>query len=74
MIFVPNDFRISELITSNIDNRVLSVRLKGIPVVVGECNVLGLDVGLVECVDGDYSVGLVGEVTRCVVGIDDCRA
>ena len=74
MILVPDDFGVSELITSNVEDRVIFVLGEGVAIVVRECEILSLLVGLVERVDSDYSVGLISEEAGCVVCVDNRRA
>ena len=74
VILVPDDFGVSELVTSNIEHRVVFVFSKGVAVVVREGEVLGLLVGLIERVDCDYTVGLIRKEAGSVVGIDDSGA
>jgi hypothetical protein len=53
------------------DDGVIFVLDEGVSVVVGVCNVLSLVLWDIDGVDGDYTVGLVGEETASVVVIYD---
>jgi hypothetical protein len=53
------------------DDGVVFVLDEGVSVVVGVCNVLSLVLWDIDGVDGDYTVGLIGEETASVVVIYD---
>ena len=72
---MPNNLRVSILVATNVDNRILRVRLEGIPIIIAERDICGLQSsgcsGSVKCND---TIVLIGEHAARVVAVHDCRA
>lgn len=70
MVFEPGDVGVTELGRGGWNDGVVGIFFECVATVDGVGDVLGLSLGSVESVDCNYTVGLIGEETRCIVYID----
>lgn len=75
-VAIARDLRVTEIFAVGVDDRVAFVPFKGVAAVERVSDFLRLQsqVLVVDCEDGDYTVSLIGEETRSVVGIGDRRS
>lgn len=71
---VPDHLGITELSAVDGEDRIAGILGKGITAVFGVGNLLDFFLGGVERVNSHNAVGLIGEESRGVVRIYDCRA
>lgn len=71
---VPEHLWIAELGAVDGEDGIAGILDKGVAAVGGVGNLLGFFLGGVERIDGHNAVGLVGEESRGVVHVYDCRA
>lgn len=71
---VPEHLRVAELGAVDGEDGIAGILGEGIAAVRGVGNLLGFFLGGIERVDGHNAVSLVGEESRGVVRVYDCRA
>lgn len=73
MVLVPDNFGISELSQSDIQDRVTFILFEGIATIFRVGNLLDLGSWGIEGVNGYNAIVLIREETRGIIGINDSR-